>query len=307
MMTIRDIAYVRYSAPDLAAMEKFLLDFGLVTARRGDDALYMRGAGPQPFIHVTERGASGCLGFGLLAESEADLRRLAAATGNSVVASAEPGGGLAVSLRDPAGFRVDVVWGATPAPAIAPRALDPVNHVTATPRLGSGVRLRPGPSQVQRLGHLVLRVPNFAAAAAYYTETFGLRVADSYYAGEEANTVVAFLRAGLGERYTDHHTIALVETPQPGFDHAAFEVRDWDDLMMGHDHLVAGGYRHAWGVGRHIQGSQVFDYWRDPFGCKLEHWTDGDRINDAYPRGHRPLDPGELAQWGPPLPADFFS
>lgn len=307
MITVRDIAYVRYRAPDLAAMEQFLVDFGLVTVQRSEDALYMRGAGSQPFIHVTERGAPDCLGFGLLAASEADLRRLAGAIGNPVVSSMEPGGGQTVSLRDPAGFRVDVFYGAVPSPTIAPRAVDPVNHITATPRLGSGVRLQAGPSRVQRLGHLVLRVPNFAAASAYYTSMFGLRIADSYYAGDEANTVVAFMRAGLGDHYTDHHTLALVETPQPGFDHAAFEVRDRDDLMLGHDHLVAGGYRHAWGVGRHIQGSQIFDYWRDPFGFKVEHWTDGDRINDSYPAGHRPLDPGELAQWGPPLPPDFFS
>ena len=32
--------------------------------------------------------------------------------------------------------------------------------------------------------------------------------------------------------------------------------------------LAARGYPHAWGVGRHILGSQIFDYWRDPFGHK---------------------------------------
>lgn len=307
MITIQDIAHVRYSAPDLAAMERFLIDFGMVVARRDADTLYMRGAGSQPFIHITEQGAPGCLGFGLLAAGEDDLRRLSRDTGSPIVALDSPGGGSCVSLRDPAGYRVDVLWGAAPATPEPPPAPTPVNHIAATPRLGSGVRLAAGPSRVQRLGHLVLRVPNFAAAQAFYTETFGFRVADSYYAGDPANTVIAFLRAGLGERHTDHHTIALAETPQAGFDHAAFEVAGWDDLMLGHHHLVAAGYRHAWGVGRHIQGSQIFDYWRDPFGFKLEHWTDGDRINDAYAAGHQPLDAGALAQWGPPLPADFFA
>jgi hypothetical protein len=36
---IRDIAYVRFSAPDLDEMEAFLNDFGMVRAERTTDAL----------------------------------------------------------------------------------------------------------------------------------------------------------------------------------------------------------------------------------------------------------------------------
>jgi hypothetical protein len=59
-------------------------------------------------------------------------------------------------------------------------------------------------------------------------------------------------------------------------------------------------------VGRHIQGSQIFDYWRDPFGNKVEHWTDGDLVNDASPVGHAEINPAELAQWAPPFSPEFF-
>jgi hypothetical protein len=89
-------------------------------------------------------------------------------------------------------------------------------------------------------------------------------------------------------------------------------VLDWDDLMVGHDHLRrTGKYTHSWGVGRHYDGSNVFDYWRDPFGNKLEHFADGDVINDDYPATSSrfdPDDPGKLlAMWGPPLSADFMA
>ena len=30
--------------------------------------------------------------------------------------------------------------------------------------------------------------------------------------------------------------------------------------MLGHDVLRKAGYEHSWGVGKHILGSQVFDY-----------------------------------------------
>ena len=52
--------------------------------------------------------------------------------------------------------------------------------------------------------------------------------------------------------------------------------------MLGHDHLKAGGYEHHSGIGRHIAGSQIFDYWKDPWGHTLEHFTDGDLLNDQH-------------------------
>ena len=93
------------------------------------------------------------------------------------------------------------------------------------------------------------------------------------------------------EEYTDHHTLALFGfAGEPGLNHMAYEVEDYDDLMKGHFHLeylqeqdkknnvekpTSNG--HAWGVARHILGSQIFDYWKDPHDFTFEHWTDGDQ------------------------------
>ena len=43
-----------------------------------------------------------------------------------------------------------------------------------------------------------------------------------------------------------------------------------------------------------------------PFGNKIEHWTDGDLVNEDYVGKVSKLSPEGLAQWGPPLPADFY-
>ena len=43
MIKVLDIAYARFSAPDLDAMEKFVNDFGLQVTARQPDALYALG------------------------------------------------------------------------------------------------------------------------------------------------------------------------------------------------------------------------------------------------------------------------
>jgi hypothetical protein len=72
--------------------------------------------------------------------------------------------------------------------------------------------------------------------------------------------------------------------------------------MLGHQHLKAQKRQPAWGVGRHIMGSQVFDYWKDPFGNELEHWTDGDLFTAADPPQKMPLSALLAVQWGAPNP-----
>jgi hypothetical protein len=69
-------------------------------------------------------------------------------------------------------------------------------------------------------------------------------------------------------------------------DHVAFEVVDLDAVEMGQQVMMAKRYRHAWGVGRHLLGSQIFDYWRDPWGQKHERYADGDLFDAAQPAGY---------------------
>ncbi len=52
-VNVRDIAYVRFNAPDLDVMEKFALTFGLQRVARDERTLYMRGTDDDGFVHVT--------------------------------------------------------------------------------------------------------------------------------------------------------------------------------------------------------------------------------------------------------------
>jgi catechol 2,3-dioxygenase-like lactoylglutathione lyase family enzyme len=162
-----------------------------------------------------------------------------------------------------------------------------------------------------RLGHVALYTAQFPQMFAFYRDVLGMRVSDSYYGGVPENVIAAFMHCGLGQDFVDHHTVALIGLGRTGFEHMAFEVLDFDDLMIGNKHLLRQDrWTHSWGVGRHCEGSQIFDYWRDPFDNKIEHWTDGDLVNDDYRGGNKPfapeLAPEMLAQWGPPLTPDFL-
>jgi catechol 2,3-dioxygenase-like lactoylglutathione lyase family enzyme len=308
LIVVSDIAYVRYRAPDLEGMERFLLDFGLSRAARTESALYMRAAGSEPYAHITEPGESSQgIGFGLLTQSEADLERLAERCGARVRDNTEPRGGKIVTVTDPNGFRIDLLHGGKAATALQARRPLQLNTISEQRRLLERQRPEPGPSHVMRLGHVVLRVRSYRESLEFYSGLFGLRISDTYYAGTPDRTIMAFLHCGLGRRYTDHHTVAIAQIPGEGIEHSAFEVIDWDDVAIGHQHLASKGYRHSWGIGRHVEGSQVFDYWRDPFGNKVEHWTDGDLVNDEYVPQHHQFEPTALAQWAPPMSPEFLS
>lgn len=299
---VEDIAHVRFAAPDLVAMRAFLGDFGLECFGGADGRLYARGGDGRPFLHATEQGEPGFVALGLRAASEADLERLAAAEGVAVEPSPFPGGGKIVRLTDPDGFRVEVMAGQADSPARS-GPVDPArNTAAARARIRELIRLEPGPAYILRLGHCVLSVSDFRASEAWYKARFGFLTSDEVEAAKDV-ALGAFMRCDRGDRPSDHHTLFLAQLPQrPGFLHAAFEVANLDDLMLGHQHLKAQNYRAAWGVGRHIMGSQVFDYWNDPWGHELEHWTDGDLLTAADPPQKQPMRALLAVQWGSPHP-----
>jgi catechol 2,3-dioxygenase-like lactoylglutathione lyase family enzyme len=299
MIKVKDIAYVRFSAPDLDRMQRFAEDFGLVVTSRDEERLFVRGTDPEPYVHVTERGEAGFRGVAFAAQSADDLRAAAAMEGASPIEKLDaPGGGQCVRFTDPDGNPVEVVYGREKLSPLPVSGASPLNRGSDRQRLGVLQRVPTGPPAVKRLGHAVIRVSDFRRSNSWYADRFGLIPSDEIYLGDEANVVAAFNRCDRGEAYTDHHTFLCVGLGEPGFDHAAFEVEDFDAVMAGRDHLAKAGYEHKMGVGRHVLGSQVYDYWLDPFGHMVEHYTDGDMLNSASETGR--WDPGVAlgTQWG---------
>jgi catechol 2,3-dioxygenase-like lactoylglutathione lyase family enzyme len=299
---IEDVAFVRFRAPNLGEMRAFLEDFGLTVVEETGRRLGVRGSGPAPIAHVTELGEPGFVSVAFRAESLQDLERLAAAENVAVEDLDTPGGGKRIVLADPDGHRIEVVAGQTTAAPIASPPGQPWNRADEKTRYRAVKRIAAGPAMVARLGHVVLNVSDFRASEQWYKDRFGLITSDEVQLTPEFSAG-AFFRCDRGETPTDHHTLFLLQAPTgPGFNHAAFEVADLDDLMRGHQRLKEAGRHAEWGVGRHILGSQVFDYWRDPWGHILEHWTDGDLFTAADGSNVAPIEDLLGVQWGPGAP-----
>ncbi len=304
--TIRvlDVAYPRFRAPDLDLMQAFLETFGMHESVRTADALYMRGTDADHHVHVTHLGAPAFVGLAFKASSEDDLAALAEATGGAVEPTGEPGGGSVVHLQDPDGRSIEVVAGIE---GVEPHRLvshPPLNTGAERVRIDELQRVATGPSQVKRFGHAALKTDDLARAMQWYQDTLGLLVSDEIWAATPEEPAGAFMRCDRGDEPADHHSLLLIDAGEVKLGHCAWEVADFDDLMAGHDHLVEHGARHYWGIGRHVLGGQIFDYWKDPLGFTVEHWTDSDLLRASVPAGsHNIFD--ALSQWGPNPPPDL--
>ncbi|MCW5892615.1 MAG: VOC family protein [bacterium] len=302
----RALAWVAFTRPDLAQAERFLVDFGLRVVTRTPELLVLRGTGPEAFCYLVQRGTTPRFaGFALEVGSRADLERLAALPdAGPIEALATPGGGARVRLVDPSGFAVDAVHGRARATPLPRRPALPINTPDARPRVNAGQRPPVAPPEVVRLGHVVLELADWQATCAWYTRHFGLIPSDVQVL-PDGSPAVAFLRLDLGDTPADHHTLALAQGLVPRYSHSAYEVCDTDAVAMGGRVLRERGWTHAWGVGRHILGSQVFDYWEDACGDKHEHYGDGDVFTADQPMGVHAVGRDAMAQWGPPMPASF--
>jgi catechol 2,3-dioxygenase-like lactoylglutathione lyase family enzyme len=244
------------------------------------------------------------VGPAFAAAARDDLDRLARGTGGTVTAH---WGGHAVLLRDPSGVPVRVVHGVPEFPALPERALLPLNFGSEPVRVNATQRPARRPAEIQKLGHVVLGTTRFRAALDWYLDTLGLIVSDFLYLDgqRDRGPAMAFIRCDLGSVPADHHTLAMALQPHTGYVHSAYELTDLDEVAASGEYLRERGYRHAWGLGRHIQGSQIFDYWRDPDRAMFEHYTDGDVFDATMEPGWSPLSRSGLAQWGPKATAEF--
>ena len=87
----------------------------------------------------------------------------------------------------------------------------------------------------------------------------------------------------------------------------AYEAHDIDAIFQDHEHIKSvGKYEHMWGIGRHLLGSQVYDYWSDPWGRVHERWADTDRLNAADGGNFVNAEEGLRSQWGDRPPERFI-
>ena len=313
------IAHMRYQHPDLNEITTFLRDFGMHVAQKTDTQRWYRGYGPDPYVYYAQQGPKKYLGGTFLVESYADLEKVlqlpgAKDIGNGIQEmTAAPGRGFIVSISDPEGFPVNFLYGQHPREQTeAMPAKLVTNYEAEKPRVRQFQRFEPGPAAVHKLGHFGLCVNDFPSQLDFYTHHFNLVPSDLLYVATPEGgrrTVGLFAHINRGPDLVDHHTMFLTTLPpdQPHHvHHCSFEVHDFDTQNLGHQWLAKKGYTSVWGVGRHILGSQIFDYWWDTTGNIIEHYADGDLVNAETPVGHCPAKDETLAVWGPEVPHWFL-
>ena len=309
VIKVEDLAWLEFEKPDLARAETFAHAFGFATVSRTDDELQLRGAyAGAPCVVVRRGRRSRFAGAAFQAADSGDLMTLADATGTRVTRLPESIGGAVVDLTYPSGAGVRVVSGTHELPALPTPPAHTINAGGDVRRTNATQRPPRAPATVERLGHVVLQTTTYRQSLDWYLQHLGLIVSDfKYFEGQrERGPTMSFIRCDRGSVPADHHTLALTLGPSNRYVHSAYQVSDLDALAAGGEHLLDAGYHRSWGIGRHIEGSQIFDYWRDPDGFLVEHFTDGDVFDSTLEPGWSPMTASGLAQWGPPVTKDFL-
>ncbi|MGF2944220.1 VOC family protein, partial [Mycobacterium sp. Lab-001] len=298
VIKVRDLAWLEFEKPDLNRAQAFARAFGFTTVLHTADELHLRGTDAgSPCVLVRRGPRSRFVGPAFAAADRADVERLAAAAGARVGPLPEAIGGVGAELTDPRGIPVRVVAGTTALAELPAQRPHSFNFGRELLRANSTQRPPREPAGVRRLGHLVLQSTAFLRSLDWYLDHLGFIVSDFlYYPGQrERGPTMSFLRCDRGPTPTDHHTLALVLGPADRYVHSAYQVCDLDAIAAGGEYLREAGYRRSWGIGRHIQGSQIFDYWRDPDGFLVEHYSDGDMFDNTLEPGWAPLTASGLA------------
>jgi catechol-2,3-dioxygenase len=269
------LAHVGLRARDLGKQAEFYTErWGLDAIDEHGNDVFLRADGPDHHVLTLHAGdAAGLDHFAFEVERPDDIDRAAdvvAGLGLEIVVpptqDLEPGVARAVRFKDPDGNVVELISG-----------VDPV-------RDQYGMRdVKP-----QALNHVVLSTLDRPRLEQFYGGTLGFQLSDTL------PNFMTFWRCNA-----NHHSIAFA-SPRgggtPGLNHAAFDVKDWHDLMRAVFYMGERGVKRMWGPGRHLAGNNLFSYYFDPEGNVIEYTTEVEQItNDDYVPPIRPLIPD---QWG---------
>jgi catechol 2,3-dioxygenase-like lactoylglutathione lyase family enzyme len=218
----------------------------------------------------------------------------------------EPGGGKRVRLVEPNGYQIEVIHGMQGVPPIKVERDFPNSGREPHRRVGRLMRLSKSPTPIQRIGHGVLSTPKVKETVAWFRETLGMIRSDDVYAGDKDNVIGAFSRLDRGDDYVDHHVLFCVHNEKTGLNHVSYAGRRTSYLQDHEVHDEARQVRPHVGIGRHLLGSQVYDYWSDPWGRVHERWADTDRLNAANGGHLLSAEEGFQSQWGERPPERFL-
>lgn len=139
------------------------------------------------------------------------------------------------------------------------------------------------------IGHVVLFVDNLESSLAFFVDTLGFKVSDSYPGH------AAFLRARTPG---PHHDAFVLQRPgAPGLNHVAFTVSNINEVFGGGLAMSRAGWGTDIGPGRHPISSAYFWYLKSPFGGALEYYADDDWCTEDWTPNEFERRPELFAEW----------
>ncbi|KAJ5645283.1 Glyoxalase/Bleomycin resistance protein/Dihydroxybiphenyl dioxygenase [Penicillium longicatenatum] len=266
------LGHVYFGHPDLHKFSEFAKDFGFVEEKRTKDRIYYRGYGKDAYVYVASRSNDDKPRFrgpAFVARPQEEFDKATKLAG--------------AMLTDDIFFHV--IYGQeerlvdSQEPTATQDQQGPFNKPFDKPRLGQFQCHHPGPALVHKIGHLGYVVPDFDRELAWYTENFNFVPSDILHHWDFSNVdVLTFMHLDLGKEYSDHHVFFLQRAEshvkKTFVHHTSYEVADFDTQQIGHE-----------------------------CGFKIEHYTDGDVVNEDTPMKRDVV--GPFSVWGPEVPKDF--
>lgn len=139
------------------------------------------------------------------------------------------------------------------------------------------------------IGHIVLFVDDLEQSLAFFTQTLGFQISDSYPGH------AAFLRCETPGPH--HHAFILRRPGNPGLNHVAFTVSNIHEVFGGGLAMSRAGHDTDIGPGRHPISSAYFWYFKTPFGGSFEYYADDDWCTDAWEPREYERRPELFAEW----------
>lgn len=285
-MKIMRVEALIYGVEDVAAGIRYFEDWGLPSVEKGANGAEFRMASGQSVVirPATDAALPAAPDGGSTlreaiwgVEDAASLEAIGAELARDREVRKDARGGL--HARDEAGFAIGfrhMSKGSKQDAAAATRMNRPFDPER---------RARP-----TRLGHIVYNIPKawIEKVLAFYLERLKFRLTD------RALDTGAFMRCAGS---TDHHNLFFATRyEEPSFNHAAFEVRDIDEIILGGKYMKSRGWQPNSPVGRHILGSNLFWYFDSPCGGRTEYFADMDQMDDNWKPRIWEKNPG-FAMW----------
>jgi catechol 2,3-dioxygenase-like lactoylglutathione lyase family enzyme len=279
-MTIKRIESVTYGVADMAKGIRFFDDIGLQKIDEGargasfrtpvNQFVHLRDIGDASLPKVPESGPTMReVVWGV--DSKASLDAVGAELSRDRDVKATPDGTL--HAHDESGFAIGFAVSNPEDAKIEPHAQ---NGFGRTNRINRRFEKIPKP-QPLRLAHVVylVRPEGGEKACAFYMDRLGFKLTDA------AGHLGKFMRVpGL----SDHHSLLMmwIRKIPVNFDHIAFEMKGFDDVMSAGPYMKEHGWEATWGPGRQPLGCHMFWHFANPCGGEVEFFTDMDRFDDSW-------------------------